>query len=78
MGPPVPMVIIQIARPEPVLSARLGVSPAQLLAPRAAPLALPSTSLLLSISAQPVIHSAMVAQPQGILLVKLVPPISSL
>ena len=76
--PPVPMATIRIARPEPVLSARLGASPALLLALPAVPLALPSTSLPLSISARPVIHCAMVAQPQGILLVKLVPLISSL
>ena len=73
MIPPVPTVITKIALLESVLSARLGASPALLLALPAVPLVLPSTSLLLSISARPVIHCAMGAQPQAILLVKLAP-----
>ena len=73
VSPPVPMATTRTAQPGPVLSVRLGVSLALLQAPPAVPLALPSTSLLLSINVRPVIHCAMGAQPQAILLVKLAP-----
>ena len=69
------MVTIKIAQPEPVFSARLGVLLAQLLAPPAAPLALPSTSLLLSISAQRVTLFVTGVLVPEVLLVKPVPPI---
>ena len=76
--PPVPTVITKIALLESVLSARLGASHALLQALPAAHLAHPSISLLLSTTALPVILSVTGVLQPVILLVKLVPPISSL